>query len=339
MNRVLAHRPPALGWILFVVAMVLFLPSILGNDWDSIGTTTAVLVMIAIGLDLVWGLAGQASLGQQGFMLVGAYAVGIATTKWDMGAIASMPVAIAASAVLALIVGLVVLRLHHTYFSLATLGLGLMLPTLVAAYDYFGRSSGLYGIESIPGDLDSTQLYRLYWLIALVLVVFGLRIRHSLTGMSWRVIAENEDLAQSFGVNTVGEKLKAFSIGAGIAGLAGGLYASLVTAISPPAFGLPVLLIVLVGVVVGGLGTVVGAVIGVVALSIIRLYASEYDAWTDFVFAGVFVVALRMMPSGLVPTVERGGRWVRAKVRAWWGSTDDVRAHDGLAVADGVEEA
>jgi branched-chain amino acid transport system permease protein len=312
--RLPARPPRSLGWILVIVALVLWLPSLLGSDWDSIGTNTAIFAMIAVGLDLVWGLAGQASLGQQGFMLVGAYLVAIATTKWEISTLLTYPLAAAGTALVAAIVGLVVLRLHRTYLSLATLGLGLMLPTLVSAWDYTGRSGGIYGIAPIPGDLDRTQTYRLLWLATLVVVVFGLRIRSSTTGMSWRVIAENEDLARSCGVNTVAEKLKAFSIGAAIAGLAGAAYATNLSTITPTVFSLEVLLIVLVGVVVGGLGSVAGAVIGVIVLSIVQLQAAEHAEWTNFIFAAVFVLALRLLPRGIIPTVEQLGRrlWSRA---------------------------
>ena len=103
----------------------------------------------------------------------------------------------------------------------------------------------------------------------------------------------------------------------------GRAYAFKITAISPGAFNIEILLIVMVGVVVGGLGSIVGGVIGVMGVSITQLYASRLGAWTNFIFAAVFVVALKLMPGGLIPSVARASRWVRAKVRT---SRDEAHA-------------
>ncbi|HZQ26587.1 MAG TPA: branched-chain amino acid ABC transporter ATP-binding protein/permease [Acidimicrobiales bacterium] len=308
MTSLLARRPRGIGWLAFITALVFVLPPALGSDWDSVGTQAAIWAMAAIGLDLMWGLAGHASLGQQGFIALGAYAVAVVTVKWGWGVQAALVVSVLVAAVAALAIGWIALRLKEIYLALATLGFGLMIPTILLALEYTGKATGLYGIPGIPaGDhmLNARQLYLLFWGIALVMVVLSLRVRYSMTGLSWRVFAHNQDVAESCGVNTVREKRKAFAVGAGLTGLAGGLYAVSSSAVSPATFSLHIVLILLVAVVVGGKGTIVGPVVGAMGVSVALLYSSKLGGLTDVVFGLGFVLALKVVPGGFVQTVQR----------------------------------
>jgi branched-chain amino acid transport system permease protein len=318
MTALLARRPRSMGWMAFLVLLVFVLPPALGSNWDSVGTQAAIWAMAAIGLDLMWGLAGHASLGQQGFIALGAYSVAVVTVKWGMGVQPALVVAVLVSVVMALAIGWIALRLKEVYLALATLGFGLMIPTILLAMDYTGKATGLYGIPGIPyGDhmLNARQLYLLFWGIALVMAVMSLRVRYSMTGLSWRVFAHNQDVAESCGVNTVREKRKAFALGAALTGLSGGLYAVSSSAVSPATFNLHIVLVLLVAVVIGGKGTIVGPVIGAIGVSVALLYSAKLGGLTDVVFGLGFALALKVVPGGFVQTVQRGAALLRPRPR------------------------
>jgi branched-chain amino acid transport system permease protein len=314
----LGHLPRKVGWIVLLVGLVFLLPPLLGSDWDSVGTEAAIWAMAAVGLDLMWGLAGHASLGQQGFVALGAYATAIATVKWGLSVQVALVLSVAVATVMAMVIGWIALRLKEVYLALATLGFGLMVPTILLALKYTGQATGLYGVPGLPAGsrmLNQRELYLLYWAVAMVMVVIALRVSHSMTGLSWRIFAANEDMAESCGVNTVREKRKAFMLGAALTGLAGGLYAVMSSAVSPATFSLHIVLILIVAVVVGGRGTIVGAALGAIAVSVARLYSAKLGGLTEVVFGAGFVIALKVLPGGFVQTVERVWGSLRSRGR------------------------
>ncbi|HEV7886558.1 MAG TPA: branched-chain amino acid ABC transporter ATP-binding protein/permease, partial [Acidimicrobiales bacterium] len=250
---------------------------------------------------------------------LGAYATAVATVKWGFSIHLALVVSVAVAALMALAIGWIALRLKEVYLALATLGFGLMVPTILLALEYTGRATGLYGVPGIPAGsrmLDSREVYLLYWAVAVAMVVLALRVSHSMTGLSWRIFAHNQDVAESCGVNTVREKRKAFVLGAALTGLAGGLYAVMSSAVSPATFSLHIVLLLLVAVVVGGRGSIVGSALGAIAVSVALLYSARLGGMTDVVFGAGFVLALKVLPGGFVQTVEDLWARFRKKGRA-----------------------
>jgi len=254
-----------------VLAVVLAMaPMVLPVNLVNVGLYALIYGLAAIGLSLLMGLAGQVSLGHAAFFAVGAYTQAILVTKTQVpGALAAV-VAVAASMLVALLVGLPLLRLRGHFLALATLGLGIIVAVVARELDVTGGTSGIFGIPkpSFLGRVyDSPQEY--FWLLA-PFVVVGLwlanRLVHSRTGRALGAVNDSEVGAECLGVNTYALRVRVFVLAAGYAGLAGVFYAHWLAVVSPEAAGFELSVTLLLMVVLGGLGTVWGAVIGAVAV-------------------------------------------------------------------------
>jgi len=254
-----------------VLAVVLAIaPIALPVNLVNMGVYALIYGLAAIGLSLLMGLAGQVSLGHAAFFAVGAYTQAILVTKTQVPGILAAVLAVAASMLVALVVGLPLLRLRGHFLALATLGLGIIVAVVARELEVTGGTSGIFGIPkpSFLGRIyDSPQEY--FWLLA-PFVVIGLwlaqRLVHSRTGRALGAVNDSEVAAECLGVNTYALRVRVFVLAAGYAGLAGVFYAHWLAVVSPEAAGFELSVTLLLMVVLGGLGTVWGAVIGAVAV-------------------------------------------------------------------------
>jgi len=254
-----------------VLAVVLAIaPIVLPVNLVNMGVYALIYGLAAIGLSLLMGLAGQVSLGHAAFFAVGAYTQAILVTKTQVPGILAAVLAVAASMLVALVVGLPLLRLRGHFLALATLGLGIIVAVVARELEVTGGTSGIFGIPkpSFLGRIyDSPQEY--FWLLA-PFVVIGLwlaqRLVHSRTGRALGAVNDSEVAAECLGVNTYALRVRVFVLAAGYAGLAGVFYAHWLAVVSPEAAGFELSVTLLLMVVLGGLGTVWGAVIGAVAV-------------------------------------------------------------------------
>ena len=279
-----------------------------GTEWRSLGVFAAFWAIAAIGLDITWGVAGHTQLGQQGFIAVGAYTVAIATTKWDWPTGLSIVFSVLVGVVIALVIGRIVLRLEQVYLALATLAFGFMVPFLATGLDSLGKATGLFGIPSIDFlifDFTRRQWYWVGWVIVGVAAIIAIRFARSMTGLGWRFIAENQQVAEALGVATRTEKEKAFMVSAAFASVAGALYATLNSAIGPDAFKTQVLLILVFAVVAGGRGTILGPVFGTIVTFIALIYAGRQGGKADLIMGAAFVLTLYFLPRGLAGFASR----------------------------------
>ena len=256
---------------LLVLAVVLAIaPMVLPVNLVNMGVYALIYGLAAIGLSLLMGLAGQVSLGHAAFFAVGAYTQAILVTKTQVPGMLAAVLAVAASMLVALVVGLPLLRLRGHFLALATLGLGIIVAVVARELEVTGGTSGIFGIPkpSFLGRIyDSPQEY--FWLLA-PFVVIGLwlaqRLVHSRTGRALGAVNDSEVAAECLGVNTYALRVRVFVLAAGYAGLAGVFYAHWLAVVSPEAAGFELSVTLLLMVVLGGLGTVWGAVIGAVAV-------------------------------------------------------------------------
>ena len=254
-----------------VLAVVLAMaPMVLPVNLVNMGVYALIYGLAAIGLSLLMGLAGQVSLGHAAFFAVGAYTQAILVTKTQVPGMLAAVLAVAASMLVALLVGLPLLRLRGHFLALATLGLGIIVSVVARELEVTGGTSGIFGIAkpSFLGRIyDSPQEY--FWLLA-PFVVVGLwlaqRLVHSRTGRALGAVNDSEVAAECLGVNTYALRVRVFVLAAGYAGLAGVFYAHWLAVVSPEAAGFELSVTLLLMVVLGGLGTVWGAVIGAVAV-------------------------------------------------------------------------
>ncbi|MEV2241414.1 branched-chain amino acid ABC transporter permease [Micromonospora sp. NPDC049891] len=304
-----------------------------GSNWAGVLFTCAVYVLVAIGLNVVIGLAGLLDLGYIGFFAIGAYAVALFGSvnspvvqyfqrEFDLPPTWAVTWAICAfiALVMALISGVILgwptLRLRGDYLAIVTLGFGEIIR--IVARNMEGVTRGPQGIAAIPGPegppSSDNQIFGLidikpwYWLAITVvlLMVFAVRrLEHSRVGRSWLAIREDEDAAAVMGVYPFKFKLWAFAIGAALGGFAGFLFASRYAFIDPTQFNVNLSILFVAMVVVGGSGNMVGVSVGAVLLAYLpeRFREIADYRWLAFGLAMVLVMILR--PQGLIPSRRR----------------------------------
>lgn len=256
--------------LVVLVGGTLVLPHLLGTE-DSL-KASAVLIFALVGLSIVvlTGWAGQVSLGQMGFVGAGAAVTAVATSDWGLDLALALPLAAVVGALIALVVGLPALRLRGLFLAVTTLAFGLAMSSYFLNQDFFDWvPSGRVDRPPLFGRIDLDSPTRIYYLVlaVLVLCLAGLQgVRHSRTGRVLIALRENERAAQSFGVSATRVKLLAFALSGGIAALAGGLLLEHQQAFTPELYGPFESVNVFIATVIGGLGTLAGAIFGALFL-------------------------------------------------------------------------
>ena len=286
-------------------------------DFASVLAAPVVLyVIVALGLNVVVGMAGLLDLGYVGFYAVGAYTVAIVgSAHANLPWLICMPIAVVVSMLSGALLGAPTLRLRGDYLAIVTLGFGEIIRLLAERFDWLGAKQGFSGIKAPPnigpiefGVLDSESFY---WLgLTLCIVVYWLlgRLEKSRVGRAWTAIREDEDAAELMGVPTFKFKMWAFAIGAGVGGLAGGVFASKGNYVAPDLFLLKVSILFLAAVVLGGPGNRPGVVLGAVVVSYLPERFRFLDTSRYFWFGAVLVVMMIVRPQGLLPRRLHGRR-------------------------------
>ena len=315
--------PPALGVIPGVApGYVLYLVSL-----------ALIYALVAIGLGILIGHTGQISLGHAGFFAIGAYASALLTLRMGLPFVVAVFVAGSLSAVIGFLLGLPALRLSGPYLAVATLGFGVAIPQLVVWQgSWTGGSSGLHGLPLASLPLGAfTVVFRTdqdyYYLAAAVLIlltIFARNVVKSHTGRAFVAIRDSEIAARAMGVDLVRYKTTAFALSALYAGIAGGLYAHLLHGISPEDFTVLLSVDFLTMIVLGGLGSVGGALSGALLLTFLQNALTRLPVVHDFknlyivVLGTILILTIAFLPQGLAGVVRSTRQ--RSAQRAWDGA-------------------
>jgi branched-chain amino acid transport system permease protein len=241
----------------------------------------AINVTAVAGLTLLTGLSGQISLGNGAFMAIGAYTTALIMLHLGWPFLAVMLIAAAVTAVAGAVVGVAAARLHGPYLAGATLLLGVALPNIASAWPgVFGADQGLNVVYSAPGFLGvNFPLTRWQaWVcsaVAIVVLVLLANLGRSRIGRNWRAVRDNEVAAALAGVNVAVARVRAFVVSATCAGLAGALLAAVTGLVAPGAFTITLSIALLTAAVIGGLGTLPGAVWGSLLIVLVPTYATD----------------------------------------------------------------
>lgn len=301
---------------------LLALPPLLPPAIQAILFPVGITVLLALGLNVVVGLAGLLDLGYVAFYAVGAYTTALLGTKAGWSTWETLPVAIAAAMVAGVLLGAPTLRLRGDYLAIVTLGFGEIVRIIANNVAVTNGPRGVFSIPHPPPgppgiglgpvhlQFSLAPLPYIYLVILACLGAVALlaALQRSRVGRAWMAIREDEDAAEVMGVPTYAMKLWAFAIGASTGGLAGALYASKAGYISPVNFELLVSILVLAAVVLGGMGSTPGVVLGAFALAFLPEYFRELERYRVLVFGAALVVLMVVRPQGLVPSRRRAGR-------------------------------
>lgn len=294
------------GWALLALAGLLF-PLIAGNDYHLTVMGKAYIVAIAtLGLNLLTGYTGQFNLAHAGFMAVGAYAVGILTVDYHWSFWWAFLASAVVSGLLGWAIGLLCLRLKGHYFSIFTMCVGTILYLLIEKWE--GLTHGTVGIIGVPaptgiGGFDFDTPLRLYYLVFFFLVIAVVamqRIVNSLLGRTFMAIRNGDELAEALGIPLMRNKTLSFVLSVIYAGLAGGLYAGYVRFIGPDIAAVEHTFDMTMSMLIGGAGTVLGPLLGAIAVPWMTQYLQFLQDYRFLVFGPLLVLLVIFMPQGVV---------------------------------------
>ncbi len=314
-----ATRRPSPGVTLGVIVAVLaaLAPLVLSPTNLTVYVLVGLAVIVTTGVSLLMGYAGQVSLGQAAFYAIGAYTAGLMATH-GLPPLLGLACAPIFAGAIAAVVGIPILRLRGHYLAFATLAFQLILLAIVGQVSAFGGDIGLQGIPQLgvgSAELSTTQAYAWVTLaIVVVVVLLTNNLISSRPGRGLRALATSETAAESCGVPVARYRVAVFSLAAALAGLAGGVYAFFLGYVAPGSFPVLLSLQFVVMAVVGGLGTVWGAVVGSVVITALvqalnnlgtrpGMPAHAASIFSYAVYAILLIGVLLFLPRGLVPAV------------------------------------
>jgi branched-chain amino acid transport system permease protein len=296
-------------WVLVAVALVF--PFVAGDYVVDVVFFFGVYALLGLSLNVVLGEVGLFDLGHAGFFAIGAYVTAVLNTRLGVPVLALLPVSAAVAAAFAVVVCSPIIHLRGDYFCIVTIGMGeiVRLALINNPFDLTGGPNGVYGV-AFPrlGPLvvdSSAAFYFLIW--ALVgLAALGLtRLQRSRIGRAWNCIREDEVAARAVGINTRRYKLLAVAVGAALAGAAGNVYAAKLTIVSPESFTFWESCLMFCIVLIGGMGSLPGVIVGAGAVSLFPEVFRPFSLYRMVVFGSAMILMMAVRPGGAWPRRRR----------------------------------
>ena len=302
--------------ILGVLLLVLF-PVVAGSYIGQVMMLVGLYILMGMGLNLEVGLAGLLDLGFVAFFAVGAYVTALLTADSphalasytalpSLSYWAAMPIAVLCSIIVGVLFGIPVLGVRGDYLAVATMGLGEIVRVIVQSDMAAPLLGGAQGILQIPKPriggfelADPVDLFYLTLAASAVAAYFAWRLENSRLGRAWMAVRDDEDVAQALGINLVKVKLLAYGLGAAFAGLAGSIFAVMLTSIYPSSFQLLISINVLALIIVGGMGSLPGVAVGAVALIGLPELLREFGEFRFLFYGAALIIMMRIKPEGL----------------------------------------
>lgn len=315
-------------WVIALILMgvgvlLYFLPLGWGSYWNYIMGTVAIYILLGLGLNIIVGFSGQLVLGYGAFFATGAYTFALLTAPQPHGIglnlILAVLISSLASILTGLLVGLPILNLRGDYLAIVTLGFGEIVRILIRSDTLTWLTNGPKGVTNVGqpywfGKIFSDVNYvHLFTLLVWVVLLITKRLKDSRTGRAWIAIREDQTVAQATGINTFGYKILVLLLGAAIAGLAGALFASRNQFAGPQDFTMMVSINVLCIVIVGGMGSLPGVVVGAFVLKGLPELLRELEDYRLLVFGALLVVMMIARPEGLWPAKRKSTGLSRSK--------------------------
>jgi len=281
----------------YAAVQTLMATGVIGAYWERTIVYLCIYIILATSLNLINGITGQFSIGHAGFMAVGAYASAVLTVKFGLPYLLAIVVGGAAAGLLGFVIGLPTLRLSGDYLAIATLGLGEIIRITILNIPYIGGASGLMGI---PKYTNFTWAF----FIMLFVLFFIKNFVNSTHGRACISIRENEIAAEAMGINTTKYKVLAFTLGASFAGVAGALFSHYTYIAHPASFTFMQSFNILTMVVLGGLGSMSGSIIGAILLMWVSAFFASWPELRMVIYSLVLILLMLYRPQGLLGDKE-----------------------------------
>ena len=315
--------------LLVVCALLVLVPWKLSIGDQTLYVQMGQFAIVAIGLSLLMGFAGQVSFGQGAFYMLGGYVAGVFAVRYHWPTVATLALAPFATAAVAWVIGVPMLRLRGHYLAFATLAVHLIFLSLVFTWEgVTGGQIGLLGIPAlkIGSSHPSGASYgAIVWALVVVVGIVSLLLVDSRAGRALRAIATSERDAAAAGIAVGTYKLRLFVLSAGYAGLAGGLYTYQLHYLSPDAFPIVLSVQFVVMIAIGGMGSVYGAVFGAIAITLLQDQLRTLGTHPGMplqaptvlrlgIFGLILTIVILYFPRGLLPALGDGLRRLRPPV-------------------------
>jgi branched-chain amino acid transport system permease protein len=327
-RRTTESAPAArLGLFLVLVAILFILPLLMGSVISETLGQVMIYVLLGLGLNIVVGYAGLLDLGYVAFFAFGAYTTGLLTGAFlntttgaaqpalsaDLNFYVAVWIVALLAAGLGLLIGAPVLRLRGDYLAIVTLGLGEIVSVITAskwAQPLIGGPQGMRGVTKAeifglnPQD-NPQHFYYLALAFVLLAAFVSWRLSTSRIGRAWTAMREDEQVADAMGISTIKFKLLAFAMGGAIGSLGGALFAVSIGSLTPTSFEFTVSITALAVVILGGIGSIPGVVVGALVLIGLPGLLREFEDYRVLIYGGALVAIMILRPQGLIPNVRR----------------------------------
>lgn len=290
-----------------LAALFLLFPQVAGNDYlVHIGCIICINIILALGMHMVTGAAGQINMGQYGFYCIGAYCSAIITTQTGLGYIPALLLTMVVSAFFGLLVGIPALKVEGPYLSLCTIGFGESVRLILNSAGWAGKANGIMRIPklSLFGWEMTNKTMSFYFIMAFMLLALIIvnNMMNTGFGRKFKAIKDDPLAANVMGVNVVRTKLTAFMICAIMGGAAGSLYAGYVSYIQPTTFVQALQTNFLLMIVLGGLGSQWGAVLGAILVTVTYESTRSFVQYQQIAFGVVMILIVLFLRRGIVGT-------------------------------------
>ncbi len=289
----------------FIVIMAI-LPHLLNDRWQAVAITFLIFAVVALSQDIILGKSGMFNMGQALFFGMGAYTTAILNHQFDWPIIATIPLAIVIPAIFGILLAGPIVHLRGDYLLVTTIGFNIVFVQVLQNNlgGITGGPNGIFGLDSLSifgMNLMSQVAVYYFAFVVLLLTLWVMRnLEKSKPGRAMHYLREDQLAAESIGINTRVYKIFAFGLGAGIAGLAGTVYATQYSAVSPEAFEFIQSVLFFSIVLVGG-SSIPGILIGVFVMFVLPEIFREFATWRYFIFGFAMILAMILRPRGIWP--------------------------------------
>ena len=297
------------NWLGILVAILfIVLPFIINAYWVDVLFFFGIYALLGLSLNIVLGEVGLFDLGHMGFMAIGAYTTAILNTTFGIPIVVLLPVSAIAAGAFAWLVCSPIIHLRGDYLCIVTIGMGEIVRLTLNnnPFGITGGPNGVFGIDfpslgSIFVVDNSTKFYYYIWLIVGLTIIGLVNLQRSRIGRAWNCIREDEIAAESTGIDVRYYKLLAFVLGAGLAGVAGNVYATKLMMVSPESFSFMESCMLFCIVLIGGMGSIPGVLIGAAAISLFPEFFRTFAQYRMLIFGTAMVVMMIFRPGGIWP--------------------------------------